>query len=369
MLRLDQYTTAQLEKEYGTLFDGHVPKVDVPLPTYLQVAGYPNHENVFSNIYQFFLRQEHHGLGNLFLAALNDCCENDDITMESYQVMREYPSTNGGRIDLVLKEETLNGNPSKVIIIENKVHHYLNNDLEDYWDTFSKVSMRKGIVLTLYPQWVESPFINITHKQWLEKVKQRLGNVLPGMNTKYLVMLQDFMEHINGYYQKNMSMEAFKFLFDKGAQVYEMMNLVDKGVSALNDDLYKNFNTGSQWRPIGKSDVYVSFDNGDNGIFTLDCFIPGIFRSKEYLFELCLKDKQTFEKWMSSKPPQPIMDLAVSNGITLHEGRINTRIAGKTYYVKSAEDLDNFSENVLNNIKTEWAELVEAINQHIIQTP
>lgn len=373
MTDFNRHTAAQLEERYAPLFEKHIPRVEVPLPTFLTLAGYPNHENVFSNIYQFFLQQEHHGLADLFLAALDDCIEHDDITMDSYFVMREYPTAKGGRIDLVIKEETLDDNPSKVVIIENKIHHELNNDLRDYWDTFSKVPDRKGILLTLQPQKVAPPFINITHKQWLDKVQQRLGSALPGMNTKYLVMLQDFMEHINGYYQKSFDMETFKFLFERGEQIHELLEIKDKGISVLTDELAKAINQESAWNWSRAIASGASFHRGENETLVMYCYYNNIFKAKEYTLEFWIKGIDNVEKWIKKGYSQAMTAIAESKGYPLFDVKPHSkewgRIGKKSYPINSEKDLNHFAEQVLANIQNDWNELAIAIEQYIFETP
>ena len=143
-----QNTYSSLNQKFTALFAQYRPKIATDLPTFQAIAGYPNYENFFSNIYQFFLEQAHHGLEDLFLTALDDCLEEEDILMNDYEVFREYPTNHGGRIDLVILEKTADNKPTKVVMIENKIHHSLNNDLVDYWDTFKAVQHKVGIVLT-----------------------------------------------------------------------------------------------------------------------------------------------------------------------------------------------------------------------------
>jgi len=167
-----------LEKHFNSLFQIEFLKLDVPLITFQEIAGYPNYENVLSNIYKFFLEFDHHGLEDLFLQALDDCFNEEVVLMEECYVHREYYTKNGGRIDLVLSNSEDIEKASQIIIIENKIFHQLDNDLEDYWNTFSEVKQKTGIVLSLKPLQIALPFLNITHDVWMEKVKSRLGNYL-----------------------------------------------------------------------------------------------------------------------------------------------------------------------------------------------
>lgn len=135
----------------------------------LTISGYPNHENVWSNIYQYFLSAHDSGLSRLFLFALQDCIAGRDLNMDSWIDDREVVTEKMGRIDIVIREDR--EDTGKVILIENKIYHTLENDLDDYYNSFRKYADRTLVVLTLHPTPLKEPFINVTHQQWMAAVK------------------------------------------------------------------------------------------------------------------------------------------------------------------------------------------------------
>ena len=193
-----QSSLKELTEHFKEPLQVKLKDVEMQSPTFQELSGYPNYENVLSNIYKFFVELKHHGLGDLFIQALDDCLEDEVVLMEDISVFREFTTKKGGRIDLVIANSEEMNEVSQVVIIENKIYHTLENDLEDYWDTFSHLTNRVGIVLSLSLLDVPKPFYNITHKQWMTNVKARLGYHLKTADSKYLVYLQDFFNYIDG---------------------------------------------------------------------------------------------------------------------------------------------------------------------------
>src|SRR5687768_8358971 len=78
--------------------------------TFLEIAGIAHHENVWSNILQFFLEpQNEHGLDNLVLTALSECLGKNSFQVfpgQKVVVEREVTSLAGGRMDLVIETPT-----------------------------------------------------------------------------------------------------------------------------------------------------------------------------------------------------------------------------------------------------------------------
>ena len=106
-------------------------------PTILEILGYPysKWENAYSNTLAFFLDPEReHGFGSLFLESLLSLAKGrmEIQDTQEVEVSREVRTATNNRIDLVIKTETL------IVGIENKIHHGLYNDLEDYGRSLEK---------------------------------------------------------------------------------------------------------------------------------------------------------------------------------------------------------------------------------------
>lgn len=197
-----------LEELEAFLHDYDIPKIKVNTKTFLGIAKQPHYENVLSNIYAFYFNtSEEHGLNDLFIKSfvelINTKTEVPFEISNDFDVFTEYTTDKGGRIDLLLQNE------EKAIIIENKVYHYLNNDLDDYWNS-TKPKTKKAVVLSLkkiynilpiihpikkpYPN--PYPFINITHLEFIDEVMKNSGDYLLNANDKYIVFLKDLYQNI-----------------------------------------------------------------------------------------------------------------------------------------------------------------------------
>ncbi len=94
-------------------------------PTFMEIAGYPHHENVCSNILKFYLQPDaSHGLSDLCLKALLSLASvyepQSNVTVE-----REVTTKTGKRIDLLIQSDT------HLIAIENKIYHSAVNPFQD----------------------------------------------------------------------------------------------------------------------------------------------------------------------------------------------------------------------------------------------
>jgi hypothetical protein len=164
----------QVKQKENTLFD---------------IAGFPHYENVVSNVYAYFFNPSNdHGFGSLFIDSLQELITTN-FEFASPKVMRECYSDSGGRIDLIIQDTGLakpgekpeGGQP--VILIENKIYHDVNNDFEDYYNSF-KAKQKQGVLLTIHPTIPSHPgFKNVTHEQLIRNIFKNIGDRV--MNAPY----------------------------------------------------------------------------------------------------------------------------------------------------------------------------------------
>jgi PD-(D/E)XK nuclease superfamily len=95
--------------------------------TFMEIAGYPHYENVYSNILAFYLDpEEAHGLGTLVLDALarvGSIAAADEGVGGNVSVEREVITDNGNRIDILIETD------AHAILIENKIYASVENTL------------------------------------------------------------------------------------------------------------------------------------------------------------------------------------------------------------------------------------------------
>lgn len=228
----------QLRKFLG---NHEIPSVKQLPKTFLEIARQPHYENVISNIYAFYFDpHEEHGLGHLFINAFINCIkeslerERKDIAsteflddFQEFIIETEYGTAEKGRIDLFLY------NDEQAIIIENKIYHYLANNLNDYWNT-AKPKNRKdnvvGVLLTLgkHQGPIHSNFVNVLHLDFLKSVMASIGNHLMEASDKYVTFLKDLYQNTKNMSTKLLSPEDFKFYIENQDKILDAVKFNDQ---------------------------------------------------------------------------------------------------------------------------------------------
>ena len=182
-----------------------------------------------SNIYAFYFNvDEVHGMQDLFINSLLEIINESKLrdqkkvaAISDFEVSTEVSTKKNGRIDILLSSE------DHAIIIENKVYHTLNNNLEDYWNSIKVTDNNEdnkiGIVLSLNKLNVtHGHFINITHIELLKRVIQNLGSYFMNAKDKYLVFLKDFYQNSINLSKSEMDSKELKFYFDNQPKIIEV---------------------------------------------------------------------------------------------------------------------------------------------------
>ncbi|MCL1827801.1 MAG: PD-(D/E)XK nuclease family protein, partial [Candidatus Cloacimonetes bacterium] len=196
---LDQNKFNELFKK----FSNYPHNIKNTLQTFLEVTRYPHYEKVSSNILAYFLNASgQHGMKDLFLKSLVETViDNQYLTdnMET-QVITEYPTLKGGRIDILIETDLF------LIIIENKINAPVYNNLEDYYITIEEVKKENientktiiPIVLSINEDNYlntekSSEFYYITYEKFLSRVKANLGDYIDTANSEWLIFLRNFI--------------------------------------------------------------------------------------------------------------------------------------------------------------------------------
>ena len=195
-LIMDPQTIRDLINSYA-----HRSKEDMSKQTIMSIARIEHLENIWTNIYSYYLDEtESHGLNTVFLRSLERMIfkqSGRNVNLSGAVVKREVATIKGNRIDLLIQAQ------GHSVIIENKVHHHLNNDLDDYWmSVIGYDESKTGIVLTLSHILINNPhFINITHLEWITEIEKEieLNHIVLSPTTSNL--LYDFfhtVKHVSG---------------------------------------------------------------------------------------------------------------------------------------------------------------------------
>ena len=201
-----------------------IGKLEEVLPTYLDISGFPNLENVSSNILAFFLNTNgKHGLQDLLLKSLLQTIKLESIDSMNLNVVnyyREYVIDERKRIDLIILGENF------CINIENKLFHHLNNDLLLYEKEVNrkfKKDKNIHIVLSLKKESVVGSFISITYEEFFDKIKANIGYYSLKANKIYLNYLLDFIQTIESHYKmEEINKEMFSFLVENEQELNEL---------------------------------------------------------------------------------------------------------------------------------------------------
>ena len=243
------------------------------------------------------------------------------------------------------------------ILIENKINHYLDNDLKEYWDFFTiDDAIKVGVLLTLnphvIPENVKDKFINVTHWEWISAVKETL-DINSIEDEAYKIYVTDFfntIENLSTTYTMN---ESAKFFFKNAAQVNDANVTLSEGHRYLitQYDLIaeklglKTYGSDINWRNFwddeNRLDTFIT-------IITED-LISGKAPSYKIILELMREDKDRIpelEKKFTEHPQ--FIDKVRGETEGLH-----CQFLVKEYTI-SLNELDQFAEIVVHNIKKDF---------------
>lgn len=199
------------------------------------IAGYPNYENVASNILAFFLNPHNeHDLGELVLSSLLNLAGASEVNQSNIQVRREAYTKKGGRLDILIETD------NQLIGIENKIYHHLDNNLDDYgssleeWAIPNQLAVVK-IILGLRRHSNPSDFKSVTYEELFSKIKERLGFHATTSSQKWILYLIDFMHTIKRLPGNNMEFdESDKFFIENNDRVDSLIAARNRFMSKLN---------------------------------------------------------------------------------------------------------------------------------------
>ena len=211
----------------------------------MDITGIKHHENMWSDIYKFFFDiKESHNLGDLFIRSLESLIGLKTNFLDRFLIDREF-DVKGKRIDLLLCDNRNN----KAIIIENKVNHFLDNDLNKYYEVICKKGYSEVIVVVLglrkydlnqydKADKIPSGKYSITHYRFINEVISKLPEYYKQSNPKYLYLLQEFAKNITNM-TKNMNTEDIKFYFcgDNRMKINKLADVRTRVINHISDSL------------------------------------------------------------------------------------------------------------------------------------
>ncbi len=274
-----------MEKELEAILKLKIPKTIKRPIGFLEIAKIAHHENIISSIYSYFLNSKNKELANVFKDALTSVINSKlpsnekhfkKFSKESFNIFKsntEIVVDDKKRIDLDIVDKENNS----VIIIENKIYHHLNNDLEKYYKHYP--TKNKILVLLTLEQFDfttekstirslnqaidyrnKNQLVAITHKEWIEAIK--IIKLPTGLKNQEYVYLNDFFNSIDNL-TKNLNMtEEQKFYFNHIEQINKASKVKEKAKNHVINQISfftKKYNhvhspKGDWWLNIFKKD-------------------------------------------------------------------------------------------------------------------
>ncbi len=351
-----------MTSELLSLLSLPIPEATPATNGFLEIAGIAYHENVNSRIYAHFLNLEHEGVRLSFVNALLQLVHEKsgkDIALHTFTAQLEEVTNKNYRIDLLLKDP---GNKTAVII-ENKIYHHLDNDLENYWNHVPFEEKDKvGVLLTLYPhaipEEVIGKFINITHSEWIGRIR---ANGLPmGIPPNYCIYINDFATTIDRLTKSYAMNEQARFYFQHASKIMAAKHTMDEAHRFIEDQLdvlcarlgWSKYGSSWEWRNIWDK------ENTINTFFTIwyDPIIKGELKFSIFL-ELTGQDKERMAEL------EPI--LANSEQFNAMEQKTHSAKHyihfGVRNYTLTMEELEHFGEHMYQLILRDFAETIVTI--------
>lgn len=245
-INIENLSQKELRERYGDVLSTSIIVEPDPLPSFLEISGFPYYEEVISNLYAFFFDSEGpHGLKTLFIDTLTEMImeilpSDNSPTFEKCKVIRER-TVKGKSIDLLLYDEAFDSDGEEcyrnAIVIENKIFASLYNELALYYKNISAEEYKSGVVLSIVPLTVPGNYANITHSKFLNRIFKNISGYLLRASDKYLVLLKDLFQQITLQQKPENMKEYVSFYFENAEKINELNKIRVKAVEALVTEL------------------------------------------------------------------------------------------------------------------------------------
>lgn len=343
-------------------------------PTFFSIAGISGKELPLSNTYSFFFQSEaDHGLGSLFTQALLDVVRRKTPNAElpaldgPIRVSREHAMDERQRLDLLVHNGVSSSSLHEAtfaILIENKVKHWLHNDLDNYWNSVRGPACKVGVVLGANPEQPAAPWVFVSHRELAHAVEARLGTVISQANTRYLPILLHLLEYLKQMTDSDHDNFALAFNFAQRnraalAQAQQLMNqLTPQGlanaISEACGDEYRQlavFHNRVDIQHVHRSDIYYVIYFGH---------ILDLARDPNFAITLYSRNTNSkiVDEWVSKLSVHPAAIEADLSRLSWFGPTSNGLIIGKRY--TCAGSLEDFRREVRSVLDADWKPLEPA---------
>jgi hypothetical protein len=319
-------------------------------------------ENLFWTAVVWFLNHSNKAVAQLFRDTLLELIGQKGITRFEFEgdfwAEREYYTPKGNRIDIVMqtteanKQINVSSADSAAIVIENKIFHFLSNDLQDYLNAVS-ANRKAGVLLTLrkeaIPEHVKEYFVNITHAEWCSAIQQK--GIPHTLTPKEFIYLTDFLSHMTDIVNSQQSEEA-RFFFDHSEKILKAVDVHNKAWDYLILQL-KYAATKLNYELSGSANGYrhIWDDKNDSDVYYTILIGKALSTAPEItiileVYRNGLKFKDEIDK-----------NMAANNYFELDKGANEAsdwkHIAGKTYPI-SRENWNSLGDFIYDKIEEDF---------------
>ena len=367
MIEFINRTYSELQSRYAAVLVEPSQYVRKTKRTFFDIAGFRHHETVITNFYAYYLDpSEDHGLGDAFLNAFIAVAEKNNTSPFKFssstdiEVWTNYHTDGKNFIDIVLTNKDGANKITDALIIENKIYHWLHNDLKDYYESV-KADRKLAVLLTLHKNEANNAhhFINITHWEVIHEVVAANAVKLWEMSEGQTLILRDFfnnLKNLTNNYQDVME-DSIKFYYDNATKIEELdkikvevkSNLIQKVINSIKKFTVK-IPLADNWGPF-----FVVSDRGYRLYFrTEELFTHKTFTIALYIVHTIVREWPEDTFGLSSKYPEITwINPAQESGWF--------KIAFKEYSNIQQDAILGFEE-VLNKIYVrDWKQLIEEL--------
>jgi hypothetical protein len=337
------------------------PKLPKREKSMIEIGGCRNDENVNSHYLAFFFKEnEEHGLGRLFFDSLLEVLELVARDFQGkYTVNREVPTKKNNRIDIVIKSESNDW----AVIIENKIYHYLGNDLQDYWDSVTIINEEKKecLILSLHEEHknYHENYKNITHQAIINKVKENLGQKITNCNPKYLPFLRDFILNVENYYYyeredvKQAYQDRLFYYFENNKNCKED---ILKDILKDIDDMFRRKLGTINFQPAStqKTDWWLYYDKKER--FQIYYDRNTNLEKREIYIRLSVKDED-FDKLKDIQIRDPKNKLTIEQSQKKNKDNKITRIATISHKLEKGYNYVVLVQDIIDVLKKYFQEI------------
>jgi hypothetical protein len=201
--------------------------------TIFNIGGRGYYENATSDVLAFFLDpSREHGFKTAILESLLSAAGINGSDFEPLnRPEREYPSSGGNRIDILVEGK------NHVLVIENKIRHAAVNPFEDYEQTIrDKFRGKKALLVLLtyrdeqVPGWSTARYqIVVNH------LRERMGHLLMDRAyTKWPLLLREFVLTLEEEMaDEELEQALLEFGTKNAAPLFEARDLLNKFVNQV----------------------------------------------------------------------------------------------------------------------------------------